>query len=237
MASRLGGPGQEKGFHASLHGASLPDLVQLECLARTEAVFRVTSKNEVGYLFFREGQVVHAVSGEASGQRAAVEILGWDEGTFEPCNVAWPDERTIHLSWQNLLLVAAQTQDESGRRKLVRLATSTTQPSMRMSSTPPKKPTLAGLLPGYRALVKLDADGNVLEERGAGVGYFAPAVAYAARLGHLIGDALGLERLRALECTYAASRTLVQIENSGTVVGVHAELETDVGAFRERAGL
>jgi len=240
MSSRAGGPSQkEKGFHASLNGASLPDLVQMECLSRTEAVFRVTSGHEVGYLFFRAGQVVHALSGDAEGQRAALEILGWSEGTFEPCNVAWPDELTIHLNWQNLLLLSAQTQDDSKRRKLVRLATATTQPSPSMGSSPPQKPAPAtgDLPPGIRALVKLDGEGTALEARGPGVGQFVPVVAYATRLGHLLGDALGLERLRALECTYAASRTLLAVERSGTVFGVTSEVDADLGSLRERAGL
>ena len=50
------------GFRAQLEGASLWDLVQMECLARSRLVVRVTGEGGVGYLYFAEGRVVHAVT-------------------------------------------------------------------------------------------------------------------------------------------------------------------------------
>lgn len=46
----------DDGFRVSLEGATLPDLVQMECLAMSNRVFRVTSGNHIGYLFFHRGQ-------------------------------------------------------------------------------------------------------------------------------------------------------------------------------------
>src|SRR5262249_8465319 len=85
----------EIGFRASLKGATLPDLVQMECLALSDAAFRITSQNKIGYLFFQRGQIVHALTGDLIGEPAALEILKWQRGVFEPCNVAWPDAPTI----------------------------------------------------------------------------------------------------------------------------------------------
>ena len=50
------------GCRAKLAGVSLWDLVQMECLSGRERVIRVSSGADVGYLFFRGGQIVHAVS-------------------------------------------------------------------------------------------------------------------------------------------------------------------------------
>ena len=94
---------RESGFRANLKGASLADLVQMECLSGRECVMRVSSANEVGYLFFRGGQIVHAVSRRGIGEAAALEILRWNAGSFEPCNAGWPDRDSIGSSWQNLL--------------------------------------------------------------------------------------------------------------------------------------
>ena len=79
----------------------------------------ISSGSEVGYLFFRGGQIVHAVSRRGIGETAALEILRWDDGSFEPCSAGWPDRDSIGSNWQNLLLLAAQHKDESSRRNLV----------------------------------------------------------------------------------------------------------------------
>src|SRR6185503_20275901 len=120
---------RESGFRASLHGASLADLVQMECLSGRERVMRVCSGGEVGYLFFRGGQLVHAVSRRGVGETAALEILRWNDGTFEPCNAGWPERDSISSSWQNLLLIAAQHRDESGRHNLVAFPGARPRPS------------------------------------------------------------------------------------------------------------
>jgi hypothetical protein len=106
------------GFSASLSGACLPDLVQMACLSRTDGAFRVISDGRIGYLFFRQGQVVHAVIDDLTGLRAALELLKWNTGTFEPSNMSWPNQATIEMGWQHLLLQAARESDESARRPL-----------------------------------------------------------------------------------------------------------------------
>jgi hypothetical protein len=138
-------PSDEDGFRASLSGAALPDLVQMECLALTEGSFRVISGGQVGYLFFQRGQLTHALVDDLSGEDAALEILEWQRGTFEPCRVAWPEQPTISLNWQNLLLMSARKRDESGRRRLTAVpdrerGDGETSANMR-SLTPPPKPS------------------------------------------------------------------------------------------------
>lgn len=102
-----------KGFTGRLQGASLFDLVQLECLAGTHHVVRVISRNQTGYLYFDAGNLVHAVCRSLQGEAAALEILGWENGLFEPCDVPWPSQPSITKHWQNLLLLAAQVGDET----------------------------------------------------------------------------------------------------------------------------
>ena len=115
-ANRDGKDAAPSGFRAQLSGAALADLVQLECSARTTRAIRVTSSQGIGYLFFDRGEIVHAVTGDASGEGAAFEILSWHEGTFEPCQLRVPDERSIVASHQHLLLRAAQALDETKNR-------------------------------------------------------------------------------------------------------------------------
>jgi hypothetical protein len=127
----------EHGFRANLTGASLADLVQMECLARTTQVVRVISGEEVGYLYFQAGSIVHAMSSSAVGEAAAMEILGWDRGSFEPCNAGWPTAATINKPWQALLMAAATALDDR-RRKVVDFPRERSQ-----AGTPPQKPATA----------------------------------------------------------------------------------------------
>jgi hypothetical protein len=107
------------GFHAKLEGASLWDLVQMECLARSRLAVEVTGEGGVGYLFFDGGRVVHASTLRNRGQSAALEILGWTHGTFQPTSRSWPPAPSIEMSHEALLLHAAQQRDEQGASNLV----------------------------------------------------------------------------------------------------------------------
>jgi hypothetical protein len=107
------------GFHAQLHGASLWDLVQMECLARSRRVVEVTGEGGVGYLYFDGGRVVHASTPRNRGKSAAFEILGWTHGTFQASNRSWPSMPTIEMSPESLLLHAAKQRDELGASNLV----------------------------------------------------------------------------------------------------------------------
>ncbi|HEX7670141.1 MAG TPA: DUF4388 domain-containing protein, partial [Polyangiaceae bacterium] len=119
------------GFRARLDGLSLFDLVQMECIARARRVVRVASAGRVGYLFFLDGEIFHATTKNLHGERAALEMLEWTDGTFEPCNIVWPEKGSIKMGWQNLLLGAATSKDERSAGKLVHL------PSRRTPGTPP----------------------------------------------------------------------------------------------------
>jgi len=241
----------QSGFRANLIGASLADLVQFECLAHTHGVFRVTSAHEVGYLFFRAGQVVHAISGEANGRTAALEILSWREGTFEPSRVPWPEVETIETSWQNLLISSAQAQDESGQRFVKVGKEFAARAIPRPASLPPPSPpppslraptsvaptSVAPPSQTYQGVVKLDRAGTTLEARGSGTDELAELAAYATRLAQLIGEELGMDALTAFEVTAGDRSYLVQVNDSGTVVAVRAAPGADLGSLRQRLGL
>jgi hypothetical protein len=108
------------GFHAMLEGASLWDLVQMECLARSHLAVEVTGEGGVGHLYFDAGRVVHATTARNRGVAAALEILGWTHGTFQPSPRGWPaGPPTIDATHESLLLQAAKARDEQGASNLV----------------------------------------------------------------------------------------------------------------------
>lgn len=235
------------GFRVSLQGATLPDFVQMECLAQSTRVFRITSTNRIGYLFFDRGQMIHAVSGDHVGEAAALDILKWRDGSVEPCNVGWPDAPTIRSTWQNLLMLAAQARDESGRHNLVSFPSSRTAPAKKESDPPkaPKReepsmnapPSSQSLsLAQFQAFVRLDPQGNIVTAKGDAE-TLAPLAAYAARLSELIGNMLGMEGFSSLECTFPDERVFLHRERSGNLVALKMPSDAEVGTLRERFGV
>jgi hypothetical protein len=101
------------GFRAQISGASLWDLVQMECLSRSRQVIRISGEGGVGYLYFADGRVVHAVTSKLVGEAAALEILGWTHGLFQPCERAWPATGSIETSCEGLILRLAKRRDEA----------------------------------------------------------------------------------------------------------------------------
>ena len=237
----------DDGFRVSLEGATLPDFVQMECLAMSNRVFRVTSGHRIGYLFFNKGQIVHALSGDHVGEPAALELLKWRDGSVEPCNVGWPDAPTIRSTWQNLLLLSARARDESGRHKLVSFPSNRSvtprsdmtklakreDPSMN-ANAPPSSSSLS--LAQFQAFVRLDAAGNIVSAKGESE-ELAPVAAYTARLAELIGNMLGMEGFSSLECSFAKERLFLHRERSGNLVALTVPPDAEVAALRERFGL
>jgi hypothetical protein len=247
---------RESGFRASLHGASLADLVQMECLSGRERVIRVSSGTDVGYLFFRGGQIVHAVSRRGVGETAALEILRWDDGTFEPCSAGWPDRDSIGSNWQNLLLLSAQHRDELKQREESSGHNLVAFPGARSlvprPSPPPPQATpmsvssrseasvnaeaSAPMLAQVRAAVRIDQAGNVVSSKGDAT-ELSQVAAYAARLAELVGDGLGMQGLVSVEVTQQRSRTLIYKEKSGNTFALTAAPDADLSQVRERLGL
>jgi hypothetical protein len=252
---------RESGFRASLHGASLADLVQMECLSGRERVIRISSGSEVGYLFFRGGQIVHAVSRRGIGETAALEILRWNDGTFEPCSAGWPDRDSIGSNWQNLLLLSAQHRDEANRRDETSHHNLVAFPGVRSGTVPrpssPPPPVVAAapppvsssrleasvsaeapapMLAQVRAAVRIDPAGNVVSAKGD-ASELSQIAAYAARLAELVGDGLGMQGLLSVEVTQQHSRTLIYKEKSGNTFALSAAIDADLSQVRERLGL
>jgi hypothetical protein len=192
-------------------------------------------------LFFRSGNLVHALARSLVGEAAAMEMLGWDEGTFEPAERDWPAKDTILGSWQGLLLRAAQARDERDAGIVVPLVTegrSKTKPthvpmgeSIEFDVTPIKVAGHTLRSEDFTLLLRMNRDGLVSMNSG-GSQEFADITSYATRLAQLIGEDLGLERFVAMECAFKDSRCFIVCEDGGDVVALRPKPQTDVSALR-----
>lgn len=92
---------------------SLVDIVQLECLAQSSSVLRITNGPLVGRLWIGEGQLVDAEVDEARGEDAFRKIMSWRTGSFETLPAEPSRAQTIFKSYHALLLETAQALDEA----------------------------------------------------------------------------------------------------------------------------
>ena len=253
------------GFRAQISGASLWDLVQMECLSRSRQVIRISGEAGVGYLYFAEGRVVHAVTSKLVGETAALEILSWTNGLFQPCERAWPATGSIETSCEGLILRLAKRRDEAATNLVafparapaaaasaavsddnafeeIEIEELHEEGEMRVPiNIDQPAPTTAiasraDLTADFPVMLRLGAGGSIIKNKGA-TEELAGVVAYAHRLGQLAGELLGLDPFVAVECIFADGRMLMFDEDNGDIVALRPRADTNLQALRDRLGL
>lgn len=99
-------------FQGSLKELPLPDIIQLVSVSGKSGVFVLTSANQTGEIFLRDGEIVHAVVGSIQGEEAVYELAILQEGEFIFKPGVETKDRTIRKSNTNLLMEAARRIDE-----------------------------------------------------------------------------------------------------------------------------
>ncbi len=92
---------------------SLMDIVQLECIAHSSSVLRITNGPLSGRIWINNGELVDAETDGARGEEAFRKILSWRTGSFETLPAEPSRAQTIFKSYNALLLETAQAVDEA----------------------------------------------------------------------------------------------------------------------------
>ncbi|HOW65496.1 MAG TPA: DUF4388 domain-containing protein [Candidatus Paceibacterota bacterium] len=100
------------GFRGVMRKVSLPDVVQMECLAHHSSILEIQTGGLVGSIFFEEGRVIHAQAGIQQGIDAFFSLLATHGGEFAVKPYCEPSNRTIQEPWEFLLMEAARKRDE-----------------------------------------------------------------------------------------------------------------------------
>jgi len=74
---------------------TLPTLLQALAKEGSTAMLRLQHGTEQGTLYFSEGALIHAAHGEAVGDDAVLELLGWSDGRFRIVRDADRQPRTV----------------------------------------------------------------------------------------------------------------------------------------------
>jgi CheY-like chemotaxis protein len=103
----------EEGFRGVLRRVGLQDVLQMECLARNSSVLNIRAGEMNGQVFVQGGEIVHAQTGDRSGETAFNELMRLAGGEFELQTFTEPPARTIEGQWEFLLMEAARKRDEA----------------------------------------------------------------------------------------------------------------------------
>lgn len=104
------------GFGGMIEAVQLEDIIQLIGLGQRTVTLNVTANEGRGTCFFVDGEIVHALCDNQTGEEAFYEIFNWTGGQFSLGQLNDEPQRTINQSWQGLLLEAARRQDEAHAR-------------------------------------------------------------------------------------------------------------------------
>jgi hypothetical protein len=235
------------GFSVRLQGATLFDLIQFECLKRSQRIVRLRDGLRSGYLYFRDGNVVHAVDGVLTGEGAFRSLLRWQRGSFETWDGAWPARETISTQTQTLMLGMAQEQDERSRDATPNVLSFPTKEAaepaselaaVRASSSgkvttkvPTLNPPAAAL--AQHTLLRISADGvAVLRGAPAEAQQLAEVAAYAAQMADVVGDLLLGSGFDLLEVALASGTFAVSRQTNGDLLAVKGGPSADPAVVR-----
>ncbi len=77
-----------------------------------DCTLKVTSANQTGFLYIRQGELLDAEFGKLSGEVAALELVVWENVEIEMEGTCRCNQRVINCSMAHILLNAFQRKDE-----------------------------------------------------------------------------------------------------------------------------
>ena len=99
-------------FQGSIQELPVPDIIQLVSVSGKTGMFTLVRGPERGYIYLRNGQMVHARLGDLTGEEAIYALAIWSSGDFQFTPAQEPDTVTIAKSNTSLLMEAARRLDE-----------------------------------------------------------------------------------------------------------------------------
>lgn len=105
----------DKGFTGNILDIDIFDFVQMVLLSRKQKLISITDpiSMQMGLLYLKHGDVVHAEVGSAQGEQAFYTIMAMKSGIFSDMPWIDPQQRTINAPFNHLIMEAARIQDES----------------------------------------------------------------------------------------------------------------------------
>jgi DNA-binding response OmpR family regulator len=104
-------------LRGTLRDLHLVDIVQLKCLAFSSAVVRLElADGTSGAIYFRKGQICHAITGLLIGAPALEEIATWPDGHLSETDLPGDVPASINVAWPVLLLPIVRQLAEENKK-------------------------------------------------------------------------------------------------------------------------
>ncbi len=182
---------QAAGFDGEVSGMSLVDLLQMKAMGRFSGRVVVEQNGVVGYLFFRDGELIHAELGSFEGKEAFARILGWGGGTFRAEPKVATTRQSITEGFQFLLLDALRMQDELAAGIEQTAADAVQAESSPVAKGGGMKERLSGIA-GIQDVALTDRAGAVVQTIGTNAEALAAQGMYLVTTSGQVGQELGL---------------------------------------------
>jgi DNA-binding response OmpR family regulator len=95
-----------------IRGITLATFLQLVHMERKTCTLKIRTKERIGYLFLKQGELLDAQTSEQMGEAAGLDILSWDDTEIEMDNRCRRTKTVITSSLEFLLMEAFRIKDE-----------------------------------------------------------------------------------------------------------------------------
>ena len=98
---------------SQIHGINISSFLQLIDIEGKICTLTVRSHGNVGYLYFRDGELIAAETEGAKGEQAALDIIGWNNSIIEISDICRNNKREIEKPLMQILMESARLKDEA----------------------------------------------------------------------------------------------------------------------------
>jgi hypothetical protein len=99
-------------FQGSIQELPVPDIIQLVSVSGKTGMFMLVRGTERGFIYLRNGRIVHAELGPHTGEEAVYALAIWSTGDFQFSPGKETETVTIEKTNTSLLMEAARRLDE-----------------------------------------------------------------------------------------------------------------------------
>ena len=183
------------GFQGAVAGLSLTDVIQLKGHNKYTGCITVIYGSSEGVIYFADGEIIHAVQGDETGEEAIYQIIKWPGGSFNIHPEMTSNVCTIHYRTDFLLLEALRRLDEER-------ANGTDSggghgPSVTPRRTMSKVAARLQEIHGVTYAVLLDKEGTPLQDNSIEATSLATKGLFLAKTGNRLGELMGVGDLKA----------------------------------------
>ena len=100
------------GNASQIQGINISSFLQLIDIEGKVCTLTVRSNGNVGYLYFRDGELIAAETEGLRGEKAAINIINWNNSIIEIADICKKNKREIEKPLMQILMESARIKDE-----------------------------------------------------------------------------------------------------------------------------